>query len=249
MNLPQLRGRHVLIRPLSDGDRTRIIEIRGTAEVAQRWRGEDLDEEFSNDLADDELHQFAIETPDGQIVGMIQFSEEEDPDYRHASIDIFVDPAFHRRGFATGAIATLIDWLFDGRGHHRLVIDPAADSEAAISCYAKVGFKPVGVMRAYERTADGSWSDGLLMDMLHTNRPAADNETDRSVRPATQQRADGVAFARIETRPEDLPQGAANAGTSTCRSRESCKSAVGDRHPDVSMTATSPLGDGCHPDR
>jgi aminoglycoside 6'-N-acetyltransferase len=53
------------------------------------------------------------------------------------------------------------------------VIDPAADNEAAISCYTKVGFEPVGVMRAYERQADGRWADGLLMDMLRTDRRPA----------------------------------------------------------------------------
>ncbi len=53
------------------------------------------------------------------------------------------------------------------RGHHRLVIDPAADNEAAIRCYAAVGFRPVGVLRRYERDVDGAGRhDGLLMDLL-----------------------------------------------------------------------------------
>ncbi|MGH3482353.1 MAG: GNAT family N-acetyltransferase, partial [Nocardioidaceae bacterium] len=48
----------------------------------------------------------------------------------------------------------------------RIVIDPAADNPAAIRCYEKVGFRPVGIMRRYERDADGSWHDGVLMDLL-----------------------------------------------------------------------------------
>jgi hypothetical protein len=53
------------------------------------------------------------------------------------------------------------------RGHHRLVIDPAADNEPAIRCHAAVGFRPVGIMRRYEHDADGTgWHDGLLMDLL-----------------------------------------------------------------------------------
>jgi aminoglycoside 6'-N-acetyltransferase len=47
-----------------------------------------------------------------------------------------------------------------------LTIDPAADNEAAIKAYEKVGFGRVGIMRAYERGPDGTWHDGLLMDML-----------------------------------------------------------------------------------
>ena len=48
----------------------------------------------------------------------------------------------------------------------RLVIDPAADNAAAIASYSKVGFRPVGIMRRYERGSDGSWHDGLLMDLI-----------------------------------------------------------------------------------
>jgi aminoglycoside 6'-N-acetyltransferase len=47
-----------------------------------------------------------------------------------------------------------------------LVIDPAADNTAAIACYRKVGFRSVGVMRKYELSADGTWHDGLLMELL-----------------------------------------------------------------------------------
>ena len=170
MDLPELTGRVVRLRPMTEADRERILEIRRTEEVARRWRGDDLDREFTEELADDDVHQFVIEAAPGDVVGMIQFAEEEDPEYRHASIDIFVDPAVHRRGYASDAIRTLADHLFDERAHHRLVIDPAADNAAAIACYAGVGFQPVGVMRSYERNADGSWSDGLLMDMLRADR-------------------------------------------------------------------------------
>ena len=71
----------------------------------------------------------------------------------------------------------LAEYLFADRGHHRLTIDPAADNEAAIACYANVGFRPVGVLRRYERQADGTWADGLLMELLDTDprrRPEAD---------------------------------------------------------------------------
>ena len=46
------------------------------------------------------------------------------------------------------------------------VIDPAAANDQAIRSYSKVGFRPVGVMRQYERGGDGHFHDGLLMDLL-----------------------------------------------------------------------------------
>ena len=62
---------------------------------------------------------------------------------------------------------TLARYLVDVRGHHRLVIDPAAGNVAAIACSTAVGFKPVGLMRQSERDPDGQvWHDGLQMDLL-----------------------------------------------------------------------------------
>ena len=36
----------------------------------------------------------------------------------------------------------------------------------AISAYAKLGFRPVGILRSYQLMAGGEWVDGLLMDLL-----------------------------------------------------------------------------------
>ena len=70
------------------------------------------------------------------------------------------------RGLGTDAVRTLARYLVHELGHHRLVIDPAADNRRAVRCYEKAGFRPVGVMRRYERGSDGTFHDGLLMDLL-----------------------------------------------------------------------------------
>lgn len=142
------------------------MAIRSTDEVRRRWHGGDLEAEFDADLLDDDVERLTIEDDAGRVIGLIQFGEESDPQYRHASVDLYIDPAAHRRGFATDSILTVVDHLFAHRGHHRITIDPATDNEAAIACYARVGFQPVGVMRSYERRNDGTWADGLLMELL-----------------------------------------------------------------------------------
>jgi aminoglycoside 6'-N-acetyltransferase len=110
---------------------------------------------------------------EGAVVGMIQFSEELEPRYRHASIDMFLDPSFHGRGVGTEALRQLVRYLIDERGHHRLTIDPAADNAAAIRSYEKAGFRPVGVMRQYEREVGSDrWHDGLLMELLAQDAPS-----------------------------------------------------------------------------
>jgi aminoglycoside 6'-N-acetyltransferase len=100
------------------------------------------------------------------VAGGIQYDEEDDPMYRHASIDIYLAARFQGRGAGTEAVGLLVSYLFGERGHHRITIDPAAGNEPAIRCYAKVGFRPVGIMRQYERGSDGTFHDGLLMDLL-----------------------------------------------------------------------------------
>ena len=102
---------------------------------------------------------------DGEVAGIIQCCEESDEDYRSAGIDISLAPSWHGTGVAVDAMRTLAQHLF-GQGHHRLTIDPAAHNARAIAAYAKVGFRRVGVMRQYERGVDGTWHDGLLMDLL-----------------------------------------------------------------------------------
>ncbi|MEU9131440.1 GNAT family protein [Kitasatospora sp. NPDC048540] len=163
---PTLTGAAVTLRPATADDVPALAAIRATPEVYARWRGrEDLAAEVAEDLADDSTPTLAVEYR-GRVVGAVQWHAEEEPDYRHAGIDIYLDPAVHGRGLGTDAVRTLARYLTRELGHHRLVIDPAADNAAAIACYRKAGFRPVGVMRRYERGADGSWHDGLLMDLL-----------------------------------------------------------------------------------
>ena len=154
----------MVLRPASPDDAEKFAAIAAMPEVWRRW-GDAPVTEFLEEMQGDEVHLFAVEV-DGQVAGMIQFAEETEPSYRSASIDIFLAPDFHGRGLGPDAIRTLARHLFEARGHHRITIDPAADNESAIAAYGKVGFRPVGVMRRYERIPADEWHDGLLMDLL-----------------------------------------------------------------------------------
>jgi len=160
---PVLAGDRVRLLPVTEADVPTLLTILRTPEVSLWWPP---DQDLTADLADDETIMFVIEAED-EVVGMIQYWEEQEPDYRHASIDLFLGPKVHRRGYGSDAIRTLARYLFEVRGHHRLTIDPAADNTAAIACYEGVGFRRVGVLRQYWRDhADGMWRDGVLLDLL-----------------------------------------------------------------------------------
>jgi aminoglycoside 6'-N-acetyltransferase len=161
-----LAGRVVALRPASLDDVPRLVEIRRAPEVYAHWRGgDDLQAAVREDFAEDDIRPYVIEL-EGRVVGWIQWQAEEEPDYRHASIDIYLDPAVHGRGVGTDAVRTLARHIVVDHGYHRITIDPAVHNAAAIRCYEKVGFKPVGVERQAERGPDGTWHDSLLMDLL-----------------------------------------------------------------------------------
>lgn len=153
----------MVLRELRDGDEAELLRIHRTPEVARWWGEPDEGFPWSDDPGCERL---AI-VVDGCIAGMVQFDEELTPRYRHASIDLFLDPRLHGRGLGPQAIERVLRHLIDERGHHRVTIDPAVANAVAIRAYEKVGFRRVGVMRRYERDADGpEWHDALLMELI-----------------------------------------------------------------------------------
>jgi aminoglycoside 6'-N-acetyltransferase len=156
-----IAGQTVVLRPTTAAHVPAFLEILGHAEVAKWWGGYDL-ERVRRELLGP--HGYAVELA-GEVIGLVITYEEDDADYRHAGIDIALHPDHHGQGLGADSVRTVCRHLF-ARGHHRIVIDPAAHNERAIRSYERVGFRRVGIMRQYERSADGGWHDGLLMDLL-----------------------------------------------------------------------------------
>ncbi len=162
---PQLKAKHVVLRPLREEDLEALGRLVQEPAVAQWWIRQDAERLRREALEDPRITPFTIEL-EGEPIGLIQYAEEDDPDYRFAMMDVFVGVPWQGRGYGREALARLSRYLFEERGHHHLMIDPALANERAIRTYESVGFKPVGVMRCYERGPDGKWRDSLLMDML-----------------------------------------------------------------------------------
>jgi aminoglycoside 6'-N-acetyltransferase len=156
------RDGDLVLRALAEEDAEELLRIHLTPEVARWW---DVPAEgFPWD--DPESTRLTVEL-DGAVVGLVEYWEEPEPKYRRAEVDIFLDPAVHNRGVGTEVMRRVVRHLIDERRHHRITIDPAVANAAAIRCYEKAGFRPVGVLRQYERDVGGEgWHDALLMDLL-----------------------------------------------------------------------------------
>jgi len=159
-----LRGDRIVLREAAAADVPALAAILRLPAVA-RWWGVRVDADLEEALEDGQTTLWAV-LEDDAVIGLVQAWEETDPEYRHAAVDIALHPDRHGRGLGADAVRTVARHLFEDRGHHRLTIDPAAANARAIRTYEGIGFRPVGVMRRYERGADGTWHDGLLMDML-----------------------------------------------------------------------------------
>jgi aminoglycoside 6'-N-acetyltransferase len=156
----ELAGELVRLEPLSEAHHAALQEIHRQPGVLEFW-GEP-DDDFPADEPTSARWAIVV---DGTVAGLIQYYEETEPEARHAGIDIFVDPRRHNEGIATDAIRALVEHLLSDLGHHRIVIDPEVRNHAAIRCYEKAGFEPVGVMRK-SFLIHGEWRDCVLMELI-----------------------------------------------------------------------------------
>lgn len=145
--MTELHGERVVLREASAEDLPALQAILAEPSVARCWGADD------GDLLDPEVTIWVVEV-DGATAGLVQAWEELDPGYRHAGIDIALATAFQgARPRGPDAVRAVALHLVRDRGHHRVTIDPAAANDRAIRAYEKVGFRPVGIMRRYERAA------------------------------------------------------------------------------------------------
>jgi aminoglycoside 6'-N-acetyltransferase len=141
----------------------RIRELHATPEVQRWW---DPAPEGWPLQTQEPVQQLTL-LVDGEIAGYIQFSEEADPDARHADVDIFLGPEHQGRGLGTEAMHLVVRHLIEERGHHRITLSASPENGRAIRSYEKVGFRPVGVLRKAARDpVTGVWKDELLMELV-----------------------------------------------------------------------------------
>jgi aminoglycoside 6'-N-acetyltransferase len=162
--LPPLdAGAGLRLRAPAEDDATTLLVLLREEEVARWWGPWDADA-VRRELLSGRTPGWVVEEA-GAVAGWLQLGAEEDPMYEHVGLDLALGAGVRGRGVGRRALRAALAFL-RAAGHHRFTIDPAAANAAAIRCYAAVGFRPVGVLRAYERGPDGRWRDGLLMDLL-----------------------------------------------------------------------------------
>jgi aminoglycoside 6'-N-acetyltransferase len=152
-----------LIRPYVEADLPALAAIVAQPEVV-RWWGRYDEERLRKEIAS-ATFTWTVEVA-GRPAGLINATDEPDPEYRHFEFDVFLDAALHGQGIGSDALRQAARVMFDERGHHRGCIYTSPENARALHVYEKLGFRPVGLLRKAVRDGDGPWEDELMLDLL-----------------------------------------------------------------------------------
>lgn len=135
-------------------DDPRVWRHLGTATPK---RAEDEEAWYEATTDDDEVHLLICDS--GEPVGIVGLSGIE-PTWGVAELGYYVDPEAHGQGYATEAVALVVEYAFRDRRLEKLAADAIADNEASRRVLEKNGFREEGRFR------DHAFVDGERVDVV-----------------------------------------------------------------------------------
>jgi RimJ/RimL family protein N-acetyltransferase len=167
MSWPVLAGERMTLRAPAAADAAPLLGILAEPEVSRWWVGYGPDRIREEILESGNALVMDIE---GQCAGAIFLYPEDDPEYLHVVIHLFLGAQWYGKRYGAEALAIVITHLAS-KGHHRFTLDPNVNNAPAIRSYERLGFRRVGVLREYQLRPDGTHEDGLLMDLVLSDFP------------------------------------------------------------------------------
>jgi aminoglycoside 6'-N-acetyltransferase len=155
------------LRPPTEADAAPLLAILSEPEVSRWWVGYTAGRIRAEILESGHAEILEI---DGETAGAIFLYPEDDPEYLHVVIHLFLGAQWYRQRFGAEALSIVITHLASV-GHHRFTLDPNINNGPAIRSYERLGFRRVGILREYQLRPDGSHEDGLLMDLVLSDFP------------------------------------------------------------------------------
>jgi aminoglycoside 6'-N-acetyltransferase len=144
---------HYGFRPLAGKDMKMLARWLAEPHVAAWWVDKDGElDSIAAHLDSISVEPFIIEL-DGRAIGYIEsydpyLEEDENPysdqPFGTLGIDQFIgESELIGRGHGTRLLSDFVEMLFE-EGALRVIVDPDPANAAAIRCYEKVGFRPIG---------------------------------------------------------------------------------------------------------
>jgi RimJ/RimL family protein N-acetyltransferase len=146
---------------LQMGSRRRICSI----EELEAWFDAEADKTSAQ-----EGRTLAIEDAEGNLAGTIWYGAY-DPGDRQTLVGLYLGEAHQRgQGLGTDALMTLLGYLFEDLGLHKIRLLVLATNTRAIACYERCGFAVEGTLRDHRFFA-GRFHDFLSMALLAPEWP------------------------------------------------------------------------------
>jgi RimJ/RimL family protein N-acetyltransferase len=155
------------LRPPGAADAKPLLDILSEPEVSLWWVG------YTPERIREEIlesgHALVMDI-DGDCAGAIFLYPNDDPEYLHVVIHLFLGERWYGHRYGAEALSIVIAHLAT-LGHHRFTLDPNVNNAPAIRSYERLGFRRVGILRDYQLRPNGQHEDGLLMDLVLSNFP------------------------------------------------------------------------------
>jgi RimJ/RimL family protein N-acetyltransferase len=169
-----IRSERLLLRRFETGDVAGLAAYRSHPDVAryQSWDAPFALAEASSliaelaagDPGEPGWFQWAIERIDEPgIVGDLGVNLLDDE--QQAAIGYTMDPAFQGRGYATEAVARMLEHLFAEKGLHRVSAECDTRNDASVRLLEHLGFRREAHLRS-STWSKGEWCDDYLYALL-----------------------------------------------------------------------------------
>lgn len=149
-----------------------------TAEDAAAYIAGATDVDFGNEGT---WFQLAVrEKEAGKLIGDIGL-HFLDANGHQVEVGITISPERQKRGLASEALATVLEYLFVVLKNHRVVASIDRDNQASNGMLQKVGFRQEG-HHVQSLLIDGEWVDDVVFGLLASEWEARTNEGDNGNR-------------------------------------------------------------------
>ena len=178
-----LEGEKVRLRPVEERDLSHFVRWLADSEMT-RWlehfdKPPTLEEEYEwwhDKRSDPDNVLWAIETPDGQLVGTTELRLTLAAERAEMGIAIH-DKTQWSGGLGTDAVRLVVDYAFEELDLNRVELTTDEENARAIRCYEKVGFVREGLLRQH-RLVDGRYGNTVIMSILRDEWEPLDREGD-----------------------------------------------------------------------
>lgn len=178
-NGPVLKGERVWMRMPQAGDYAEWSQLRSRSEsFLRQWEPDWADDELSRAAFRRRLRHyhrefrdgggyafFLFRTGDNKLLGGATLTNVRKGVSQSIAVGYWIGAPYSRQGYMTAAVKTLIPFVFDTLGFHRLEAACLPSNAPSSGLLEKCGFQYEGFARKYLHI-NGMWQDHLLYAII-----------------------------------------------------------------------------------